>query len=58
MNKATVDSYNAVEMSVIYGLKELKQALDLSNGNLLDYKKADIIKKFGGEKIAISLESH
>jgi hypothetical protein len=58
MNKAAVDSFHAVEMSLIYGLKELKQALDLTNENLLDYKKADMIKKFEGAKIAISLESH
>ena len=58
LNKAMVDAYNAVEMSLIFGLRDLKKALDFSNANLLDYKKADIIKKFRGQKIAISLNSH
>lgn len=44
-------------MSVIFGMKTLKEKLGFNNENLLDYKKADLIKKFGGEKIAISLKS-
>ena len=45
-------------MSVIFGMKNLKEKLGFSNENLLDYKKTDLIKKFSGEKIAISLKSH
>lgn len=55
-NEATLNGFNATEMSRINGYLQLKQDLNLTNRQLLDYMKAKLISTHAGNKVVVALK--
>eukprot|EP00359_Climacostomum_virens_P001084 CAMPEP_0204900072 /NCGR_PEP_ID=MMETSP1397-20131031/2243_1 /ASSEMBLY_ACC=CAM_ASM_000891 /TAXON_ID=49980 /ORGANISM="Climacostomum Climacostomum virens, Strain Stock W-24" /LENGTH=226 /DNA_ID=CAMNT_0052068143 /DNA_START=223 /DNA_END=903 /DNA_ORIENTATION=+ len=55
-NDAQLSGFNATEMSRIYGYRQLKTDLNLTNRQLLEYMKAKMITSHSGDKVAVALK--
>lgn len=55
-NDATLSGFNATEMSRVYGYRQLKLDLNLTNSQLLEYMKAKLISTHSGDKVVVALK--
>jgi hypothetical protein len=55
-NEALLSGFNATEMSRLYGYRQLKQDLDLTNAQLLGYMKAKMISTHSGSRVAVAIK--